>query len=390
MGKFSPSGNNIYQELPSALGQVFSSPAWFNGTLYYGSVGSPLQAFPFTNGKFQAISSQSSVAFEFPGTTPSISANGTSNGIVWAAENSGNAVLHAYDATNLSKELYNSNQAANGRDHFGAGNKFIVPAVVNGKVYVGTTAGVGVFGLLTPAVSSVTVSSVNNAAGFVAGAIAPGEIVSIYGSGLGPSAGAPFSVDSATGMVDTALMGTRVLFGGFAAPILYTSSTQVNAIVPYEIAGQSQVAMQVIYQGATSSGTTVPVAAAAPGIFTTSMTGSGQAAAVNQDGSLNGPSNPAAKGSYVSVYFTGGGQTNPPGVSGAVNSLVLKYLVQPSSATVGGQVAQVTFAGAAPGYVDGLEQLNLRLSGDTPSGAQAIVLSVGGSNSPPGVTIFVQ
>ncbi len=140
MGKFSPGGNNIYQEIPTKrLVQVFSSPAWFNGSLYYGSVGSPLQAFPFTNGKFQAFSSQSPrPRSEFPGTTPSMSANGTSNGIVWAVENSGNAVLHAYDATNLAKELYNSNQAANGRDHFGTGNKFIVPTVVNGKVYVGT------------------------------------------------------------------------------------------------------------------------------------------------------------------------------------------------------------------------------------------------------------
>ena len=105
---------------------------------------------------------------------------------------------------------------------------------------------------------------------------------------------------------------------------------------------------------------------------------------------MNGPSNPVAKGSYVSVYFTGGGQTNPPGVTGSVNSLTLKYLVQPVSATVGEQAAQVMFAGAAPQYVDGLEQLNLSLSGNTPSGAQPIVISVGGITSPQGTTIFVQ
>jgi hypothetical protein len=80
--------------------------------------------------------------------TPSISANGTSNAILWAAENANAAVLHAYDAGNLATELYNSNQASNGRDHFGAGNKFITPMIVNGKVYVGTTTGVGVFGLV--------------------------------------------------------------------------------------------------------------------------------------------------------------------------------------------------------------------------------------------------
>jgi uncharacterized repeat protein (TIGR01451 family) len=150
LGKFNSGTNAIYQDLPSALsGSVFSTPAWFNGKLYYGAVGDKLKAFTFTAGAFpSAPSSQTANTFVYPGTTPSISANGTSNAIAWAAENAGTAVLHAYDATDLSKELYNSNQAANGRDHFGNGNKFIVPTVVNGKVYVGTTNGVGVFGLL--------------------------------------------------------------------------------------------------------------------------------------------------------------------------------------------------------------------------------------------------
>ena len=92
--------------------------------------------------------SQSGNTFPYPGATPSVSANGTGNGIVWAVENAGTAVLHAYDATNLANELYNSNQAASSRDHFGAGNKFITPMIANGKVYVGTTTGVGMFGLL--------------------------------------------------------------------------------------------------------------------------------------------------------------------------------------------------------------------------------------------------
>ena len=151
LGKFNPNSDAIYQQLSNALpGGVWSSPAWFNGRLYYGSVGSRLKAFAFANGAFgTAPASQSSNSFGYPGTTPSISANGASNGIVWAAENGGTAVLHAYDASDLSKELYNSNQAANGRDHFGVGNKFIVPTIANGKVYIGTTNGVGVFGLFS-------------------------------------------------------------------------------------------------------------------------------------------------------------------------------------------------------------------------------------------------
>jgi hypothetical protein len=148
MGKFNPSTDAIYQQMSNALpGGTWSSPAWFNGTLYYGGVGDSLKAFAFSSGSF-SLASQSGHTFGFPGTTPSVSANGTSNGIVWAVDNQSAAILYAYDATNLVTELYDSNQAANGRDQFGAGNKYIVPTIANGKVYVGTTNGVGVFGLL--------------------------------------------------------------------------------------------------------------------------------------------------------------------------------------------------------------------------------------------------
>jgi hypothetical protein len=150
MGKFSASANNIWQQLTGALpGGIWSTPAYFNGTLYYGNVGSTLKAFTVTNAKIVATpQSQSPSQFAYPGTAPSVSADGTSNAIVWAHENANPAVLHAYDAANLAHEIYNSNQAAAGRDHFGAGNKYITPTVADGKVFVGTTAGVAVFGLL--------------------------------------------------------------------------------------------------------------------------------------------------------------------------------------------------------------------------------------------------
>jgi len=150
MGKFNASSNNIYQELDGALpGGIWAMPAYFNNVVYYGPVGSPLRAFSISNAKLSTSpTSQSPSSFQYPGCIPSVSANGTNSGIVWAAENSSPAVLHAYDAGDLSHELYNSNQAANGRDHFGSGNKFITPMIAGGKVYVGTTNGVGVFGLL--------------------------------------------------------------------------------------------------------------------------------------------------------------------------------------------------------------------------------------------------
>jgi Immunoglobulin domain len=148
MGKFNASADQIYQEISGQLGGgVFSMPAYFNGTVYFGAVGDALKAFPVTNAKLAGTpASQSTHHFGYPGTTPSVSANGTNNGVVWAIENGG-AILFAYDAGDLTKELYNSNQAAGNRDHF-SGNKFITPLIVNGKVYVGTQASVAVFGLL--------------------------------------------------------------------------------------------------------------------------------------------------------------------------------------------------------------------------------------------------
>jgi hypothetical protein len=149
MGKFSANNNNIYQELAGALpGGVWAMPAYFNNTVYYGSVGSPIQAFTITNAKLStSATARTANSFGYPGATPSVSANGTSNAIVWAVENTSPAVLHAYNATNLT-EIYNSNQASNGRDQFGNGNKFITPMIVNGNVFVGTPNGVAVFGLL--------------------------------------------------------------------------------------------------------------------------------------------------------------------------------------------------------------------------------------------------
>jgi hypothetical protein len=150
MGKFNPNANNIYQEIQNALaGSVFSMPAFWNNMVYYGAVGDRVKAFAINKAQLGSTAvSQTPTVFPYPGATPSISANGNANGILWAIENTNPAVLHAYDATNLGAELYNSNLARAGRDQFGNGNKFITPTIVNGKVYVGTTTGVGVFGLL--------------------------------------------------------------------------------------------------------------------------------------------------------------------------------------------------------------------------------------------------
>jgi hypothetical protein len=152
MGKFNPNNNNqIYQELIGALaGSVYSAPAFDGNRIYYGAVGDSIKAFAFNaSAQLNATpASMTTTQFGYPGATPSISGSSPKNLIVWATENTSPAVLHAYSADNLAVELYNTNQAAGGRDNFGSGNKYITPTIANGKVYVGTTNGVGVLGLL--------------------------------------------------------------------------------------------------------------------------------------------------------------------------------------------------------------------------------------------------
>lgn len=253
-------------------------------------------------------------------------------------------------------------------------------------------AGSGIVQISPSAAQQVTVTAVVNAASQAPGRIAPGEIITITGGGLGPSNGAQFALDAVTGKVNTNLSGTQVFLNGLAAPVLYASANQINAIVPYEIGYNSQVLLQAGYQGILSTGTTLTGATAIPGVFTISGSGTGQAVAVNQDGTVCDSSHPAAPGSYIIVYFTGGGTTYPYGVTGSVTGSVLKRLTQtPVAATVGNEPAAVTFAGAAPTFVDGVGQLNLRLGDKTPSGeAQPLILTVGVNSSPSTATIAVR
>jgi len=151
MGKFNSQNNdNIYQELTAALsGPVRGMPAYFHGLVYFGALNDHLRAFQLQNALLSSTPvTMTATTFPYPGTTPGISADGSTNSILWAVENGSTAVLHAYAADNLARELYNTSQAPNGRDQFGPGNKFVTPTIANGKVYVGIPTGVAAFGLL--------------------------------------------------------------------------------------------------------------------------------------------------------------------------------------------------------------------------------------------------
>jgi uncharacterized protein (TIGR03437 family) len=221
----------------------------------------------------------------------------------------------------------------------------------------------------------------------LAGPISPGEIVALYGSGLGPSSLVRGALNAA-GVLGTTLAGTRVLFNGAAAPVLYTSSNQVAAIVPYGTTG-SRAQVSVQYQGQVSAAMAVDIAAAAPALFTLSGAGNGAVLAINQNGSINDSAHPAPAGSFVTLYATGEGQTNPPGNDGVPAAIPLPIPVVPVTVTIGGQRAVVQYAGGAPGLVAGLMQVNVQIPNGIPSGEAAIVLRSADTASQPGVTIYV-
>ncbi len=224
--------------------------------------------------------------------------------------------------------------------------------------------------------------------------ISPGEIVTLGGTALGPASGAGLTLNP-DGTVATAVAGVQVLFNGVPGPIVYASSNLVSAVAPYELSGSSTASVQVVYNGAGSNVLSLPVSPAVPGIFTANSAGSGPGAILNPDNSVNSPANPAPKGSVVTIYATGEGQTDPQGITGAVTKVASAPPLTPApsqvvTATVGGQPATVSFAGEAPGLVSGVLQVNVQVPDNAPSGDLPLVISVGGISSQPGVTVSVR
>jgi uncharacterized protein (TIGR03437 family) len=243
---------------------------------------------------------------------------------------------------------------------------------------------------LTVTQSAPSVAGATNAASYAPGPVAPGEIVTIFGTGLGPSTLTTLQITD-SGTVATNLGGTQVFFDGYPAPLIYSSATQVSVIVPYEVAGTGTTSMMIQYQGTRSNSMTVPVLDALPGIFTASALGYGQGAIVNQDGSINSTQNGADPGSIVSIYATGAGQTNPFSVDGSITSNVLATPQLPVTVQIAGEDAQVLYAGAAPGEPAGVLQVNAQIPADVlPGTSVSVVITVGSVSSQAGVTVAIK
>jgi uncharacterized protein (TIGR03437 family) len=240
------------------------------------------------------------------------------------------------------------------------------------------------------------INAVVNAASYIGGPVSPGELVTIFGAAIGPVIPAYASIVPSTGKLATTIGGVQVLFNGIPAPMIYAGSGQVSAVVPYEMASISNPSVWIVYAGQVSSAYQLNSAATAPGLFTAASSGSGQGAILNQDNSLNGPANPAAKGSVVQLYLTGEGQTTPPGITGAITVATLPppqvtpAPALPVTVLIDRQSAFYKFAGEAPGLVAGMMQLNVQIPSNAPSGNLPITVQIGTNVSQSGVTVSVE
>jgi uncharacterized protein (TIGR03437 family) len=232
----------------------------------------------------------------------------------------------------------------------------------------------------TSAGTPPNVLSVLNGASLQPGPLAPGEIITIFGTGLGPATGLPATVLPA-GAIASTLGGTTVLFDGIPAPLLYVQSNQINAIVPYAMEGRATATFQIQVSGASASSLDLRINETAPAIFTVNGSGSAQGAIVNQDGTVNGPYYPAPRGSVISIYATGEGQTNPAGQDGRIITTDLRVPLAPVSAIIGLVPAQVTYAGSAPGLVAGVIQINAYVPANAPVGGQIPIVFLTGTTA---------
>ena len=346
---------------------TFGMAAYFNGSIYISPANSPLLSFPVSGALLSASpSARSSTINADWGATPSISANGVENGIVWIIDVEDTGKLLAFDAKDLRLLYDSSAQAADALPTYA---EFSVPTIADGKVFAGTYYGVGVYGQI--ASDPPSIAAVTNAASYSTDAIAPGSLVSLFGAGLAPTTAKAIGTPLPLSLADTS-----VTVNGVVAPLLFVSPQQINVQIPLEtLAGPATIVVRAL--GAVSAPVTVKVRATAPGVFTD---GKGQAAVLNADGSVNSAKNAAPSGSNVSVFFTGqgpvavaveDGAAAPEGQAISATSTI--------SATIDSMPAEISFAGLAPLY-PGVAQMNLKIPA-LAGGVHSLIINIGGAAS---------
>jgi len=243
--------------------------------------------------------------------------------------------------------------------------------------------------VVTAPIPAFQASGVTNLATWLAGAVAPGEMISIQGTNFG----APndfIGQPDASGRLPTSLGDTQVFFDNTPAALLLVAPSTLTVFVPYEIAGRSATQLTVVHQGAVSKPVPLPVALSSPGIFARGPSGTGQAIALNHDLTVNSSANPAAPGSIIVLYMTGEGQTNPPGIDGLIAKSTLPTPVLPVSVIIDGKQAAVLYAGGVPTLAAGVIQVNATIPADVATGNIPITVTVGPNTSRDGVTIAIR
>lgn len=397
MGHTQTGNGQIVQGFQAIGFGIFNMAYWERSgspIVYLRAYQDSVKAFRMTNGKFETTPfSQSKFTAGLPFDGMALSANGSAqySAILWItttvnSDHNGAGTLHALSATDLTKELWNSDMNSS-RDGLGDLAKFTSPTIANGKVYVPTFSNrLAVYGLI---VQKKLIADVVNSASGMSGGVAPGELVVIYGSGLGPPQIAAAAINP-SGKLSKNIAGTSVLFNGVAAPLVYVRADQVAAIVPNAVAGQPKVTVQAQFENDSTSAVSLPVVRTMPGLFTLDQSGHGQGAILNEDGTINRFDNPAPHGSIVVLFGTGEGQTSPDLPEDELASDPLPEPVDPVTVTIGGKQAVILYAGAAPGLA-GVMQINVRLPrGIDPSNSVPVSVKIGASNSQEGVTLSLR
>ncbi|HEV3119900.1 MAG TPA: hypothetical protein VGY58_22765, partial [Gemmataceae bacterium] len=397
MGHTQAGNGQILQSFQAIGFGIFNMAYWERSgspTLYLRAYNDSVKAFRMIDGKFQTTPfSQSSFTAGLPFDGMAVSANGSAphSAILWitttpGADHNGAGTLHALSATDLTNELWNSDMNPS-RDGLGDLAKFTSPTIANGKVYVPTFSNrLAVYGLT---VQKKLIADVVNSASGMGGAVAPGELVVVYGSGLGPAQVAGAVINS-SGKLSKNIAGTSVLFNGVAAPLVYVRTDQVAAIVPNAVAGHPNVTVQAQFQNDSTAAVSLPVARTMPGLFTLDQSGHGQGAILNEDGKINRSDNPAPHGSIVVLFATGQGLTSPDLPEDELAGDPLPEPLDPVTVTIAGKQAEILYAGAAP-HLAGVMQINVRLPrGIDPSNSVPVSVKIGTNSSQPGVTLSLR